>query len=118
MPIYTRSEVQRQLDLASSAFMHRTVSVTARPSPDGPASIVLTLPKVFHWFARDFGAGTPTDGAAAAMAYLTGPRRELLRSCLVPGAEGKPDLNVTYASFSFACSRLSELRFEEAPAAG
>eukprot|EP00962_Isochrysis_galbana_P052086 scaffold23450_cov135-Isochrysis_galbana.AAC.4 len=52
------------------------------------------------------------------MAYLTGNRRELLRSCLAPGADPKPDLTINYASFSFACSRLSELHQAGAPAVG
>jgi hypothetical protein len=116
VPINTRSGIERQLDQAASAFLDRTVSVTCRPSPDGgPPTVLLTLPMVLHWFARDFGAGTPADGAAAAMAYLTGQRRELLHSCLEPGLGPRPELSVQYTTFSFACSRMSEWQLPDSP---
>jgi len=72
--------------------------------------VVLTLPKVFQWFARDFGSGTAYEGAAVAMGYLSGKDKVTLRACLADGS--RPDLSIVYAKFSFACSRLAELKME------
>ena len=111
VPVYQPTLLGAQLDAVASAFLARTVAVSCRSGGGGgggDAAVALTLPKLFQWYARDFGSGKHAmEGAAVAMEFLRGPERELLRSRLAQ--EQKPDLEIRYAPFSFACSRLIEL---------
>ncbi|EOD31737.1 hypothetical protein EMIHUDRAFT_442069 [Emiliania huxleyi CCMP1516] len=111
VPVYQPALLGAQLDAVASAFLARTVAVSCRSGGGGgggDAAVALTLPKLFQWYARDFGSGKHAmEGAAVAMEFLRGPERELLRSRLAQ--EQKPDLEIRYAPFSFACSRLIEL---------
>lgn len=105
IPIYTPSNLEKQLDRVTREFIAGTVSVKPKGSRD--ASVV--LPRVCQWFAEDFGDGGTSDILKAIEPYLDEDQRNYLKRLWNDRKQGYDVgmFSIKYHNYNFECRFLT-----------
>lgn len=90
--IFSAEGLDAQLDTATRDYL----SLTAKVSSSGRN---LTLPKICHWYASDFGRGRSVDVVSLVAKYLSEEDQSRLPSFL-------SDVHVRHSGYEFKCRPL------------
>ena len=98
--VYEPETLDAQLRWAATTFVRANVQACACKG-----ACTIALPKVFQWFAKDFGKGSAAECAQAAASFLEGEQRAQLEACLDAVPSG--GCTIRFLPFDFVCRPLA-----------